>query len=238
MFELGIKVNPDEDQIVFDGQMVKREKHKVYFAFYKPKNVVSTVSDPEGRPCIGDYTKKEKYRLFPVGRLDWDTEGLILVTNDGDFAAEVAHPRYNVTKTYHVKIAGDPSDEKLAKLVDGVSIESGKASALYVERLPGDDTKYDWIKMILDEGKNRQIRQMFEKIGCDVMKLQRVSIGRLNLGNMERGDLKPLNERDLMKIFEKEITPEEKTSRKRIERKEVFSKKKLKPVSKSKLFGK
>lgn len=205
VFELGTRVYPSRDRITVNGKPVKAQTEKVYILFHKPKNVVTTMNDPEGRPSISDFFRRIPFRVFPVGRLDWDSEGLILLTNDGEFAQKVNHPREEILKTYLVKISGRPSDEQLAKLKHGVSIPSGRVAARYIERLRKGEGKYDWIKISIAEGKNRQIRYMFEKIGFDVMKLQRVQIGQLKMpGALQRGEFVFLTPSGVAKIFEKD----------------------------------
>lgn len=204
VFELGIKVNPSKDRIVINGHPLKKSPPmKLYIAFNKPKGVLTTMEDPLERPTIADYLDKVPGRVFPVGRLDWDSEGLILLTNDGDFANKVMHPKAEVTKTYLVKLDGHPEKKHIDKLVKGVSIVGGRVAAKHVERLkrPEGSDQYDWYKIVITEGKNRQIRQMFEKIGFDVMKLQRVAIGQLKLGSLPRGEIAFISEHVLDKIF-------------------------------------
>lgn len=204
VFELGIKVNPSKDRIVINGHPLKKSAPmKLYIAFNKPKGVLTTMEDPLERPTIADYLDKVPGRVFPVGRLDWDSEGLLLLTNDGDFANKVMHPKAEVTKTYLVKLDGHPEKKHIDKLLRGVSIVGGRVAAKHVERLkrPEGSDQYDWYKIVITEGKNRQIRQMFEKIGFDVMKLQRVAIGQLKLGSLGRGEIAFISEHVLDKIF-------------------------------------
>ena len=207
VYELGIKVDPANDRITVKGKPLKPLAQKVYVMFNKPRNVVTTMHDPEGRPTIGDFFDRLPVRVYPVGRLDWDTEGLILLTNDGEFSQSVTHPSKEITKTYFAKVSGQPTEEHLNKLRRGISIIGGKVKAKAVERIrkatPGQKSdQYDWIKIVITEGKNRQVRLMFEKLGFDVMKLQRVAIGRLRLGNLDRGQYMELNQMDIAKIFE------------------------------------
>ncbi len=204
VYELGSRVDPSVDKILVDGHPVKPTTNKVYIMFHKPRNVVTTMEDPEGRPTIADYFSRLPVRVFPVGRLDWDTEGLLLLTNDGDFAQRITHPSEEVPKTYLVKVDGHPSDDALMRLRRGVSIIGGRVQALHVERIRRGADKYDWIKIVVGEGKNRQVRRMFEKIGFDVLKLQRVAIGRLRIGTLERGEYVFLTEAGVQKIFQKE----------------------------------
>ena len=122
VFELGQKVSSD-DEIFIDGKPIRLQQQKYYLMFHKPKDVVTSMSEPEGRPCVGDFFADFPARVFPVGRLDWDSEGLLLMTNDGDFAQNVSHPSKEIPKTYHVKIDGKVPPEKIQKLLNGVSIE-------------------------------------------------------------------------------------------------------------------
>ena len=203
VYELGVKVDPKKDKITVDGKPLKPKKGpKIYIAFHKPEKVITTLSDPEGRTTIKDYFPKLKSRVFPVGRLDWDTEGLLLMTDDGDFAQSVIHPSAEIPKTYLAKLDGQPSDAQLKKLLNGVTIVGGRVKAIAVERVKKGSDKYDWIKIAVSEGKNRQVRRMFEKIGFDVKKLKRVAIGALPLGRIPKGMHAYINEVGLQKIFE------------------------------------
>lgn len=215
VFELGVRVDPHTDRVLVDGKPIKAATRKLYYLFNKPKGVLTTLSDPEERPNVSDYLSKVPGRVFPVGRLDWDSEGLMLLTNDGDFANEVMHPRKEVTKTYLVKLDGQPKPEHIQKLLKGVTIVGGKVAARHVERIRRKDgsDQYDWFKIVITEGKNRQIRRMFEKIGFDVLKLQRVAIGRLRLGSLKRGEMVPLDELDLKRVFQPDDPEEVKTKK-------------------------
>ncbi len=203
VYELGTKVRPGHDRITVSGKPVKPATHRVYILFNKPKNVVTTMDDPEGRPTIADFFERLPVRVFPVGRLDWDTEGMILLTNDGEFAQKVNHPSEEILKTYLVKVSGHPSEDQFERLRRGVSVIGGKVAARHIERVRrGDSDKYDWVKIMISEGKNRQIRRMFEKIGFDVIKLQRVAIGRLKMpSNLKRGEYLFLTEAGVERIF-------------------------------------
>jgi 23S rRNA pseudouridine2605 synthase len=206
VYELGVKVDPQHDKILVDGKVLRKPlSQKLYLIFNKPAGVLTTMDDPEGRPTIAEYLGDVPSRVFPVGRLDWDSEGMILLTNDGDYANKVAHPKEEVTKTYLVKLDGKPEPRHLQKLKDGVSIVGGKVSARHIEKIKksGDNKseKYEWYKIVITEGKNRQIRQMFAKIGFDVMRLQRVSIGRLRMGAMKAGELMFINDVAANRVF-------------------------------------
>jgi 23S rRNA pseudouridine2605 synthase len=217
--EMGTMINPRGDTVVVDGKTIRPFQDQVYVMFNKPPRIVTTMNDPLDRPKVADFFDKAKVRLFPVGRLDWDSEGLLLLTNDGDFAQRVSHPKNDVAKTYLVKVDGQPSNTELQKLMRGVSIIGGKTSALFCERAERSTSdKYDWIKVIINEGRNRQIRQMFAKIGYDVMKLQRTAIGRLRLGPLEKGKFRVLTMEDVERIFKMPNELDERAMKKAAER--------------------
>lgn len=206
VYELGVKVDPQHDKILVDGKVLKKPlTQKLYLVFNKPAGVLTTMDDPEGRPTVAEYLEGVPTRVFPVGRLDWDSEGMILLTNDGDYANKVAHPKEEVTKTYLVKLDGKPEPHQLEKLKRGVTIVGGKVSARHIEKIkkPGDNKseKYEWYKIVITEGKNRQIRQMFSKIGFDVLRLQRVAIGRLRMGALKAGELVYVNDIAANRVF-------------------------------------
>lgn len=210
VYELGVKVDPNKDRITVNGKPLKTKFENIYLMFHKPKGVLTTMDDPLDRPTVKHFLKKVPARVFPVGRLDWDSEGLLLLTNDGDWANKIMNPKSEVTKTYLVKVNGEPTPEHLEKLKRGVTLEgAGRVSARSIEKIKkGRSDKYEWLKIVITEGKNRQIRLMFEKIGFDVMKLQRVSIGRLRLGSLERGEFVYLNDVAKDRVFMADI-PEE-----------------------------
>lgn len=217
VFELGIKVDPSKDKILVGGKPLKAKAAPVYAMLNKPKGMLTTMEDPEGRPTIKEFIEELPVRLFPVGRLDWDSEGLLLLTNDGDWAQKIMHPREEITKTYLVKVSEKPRPEALQKLRTGVSIIGGKVYAKYVSQIERGKDKHPWLKIVITEGKNRQIRLMFEKIGLDVLKLQRIAIGRLRLGSLERGKLVFLNDAAADLVFQADMsgTDQEKRSSRR-----------------------
>ncbi len=202
-YELGIQIDPYTDKVTVKGKPIQNTTSKVYFIFNKPKHVLTTMSDPEGRPCVADFFKKVKNkRLFPVGRLDWDTEGLLLLTNDGAFSQRITHPSSEIPKIYLAKLSGSPTREQLNKLEKGVSIVGGRVKAVFAEKIKSQTSKkYDWVRIAITEGKNRQVKKMFEKIGFDVRKLKRVSIGQLKLSNLKSGTYAQLNEFQIKKLF-------------------------------------
>ena len=199
--QLGFKADALKDRIKIDGKLVSLTQNLVYYLFYKPKNVLTTLDDPKGRAHISDFLKGFRQRVFPVGRLDWDCEGLLLLTNDGDFAHHVLHPRFAVTKTYMVKINGRIKTEDIYKFRQGVNILEKKVRAKEVIRLKKEKGQYDWVKMTISEGKNQQVKRMFQKVGFKVIKLKRVFIGRLGVGHLKKGQIRALNIKDVLKIF-------------------------------------
>jgi len=211
--QLAVKVDVKVDKVQVKGKLINPDlKRRVYYLFNKPKQVLTAMSDDKERITVADYFKKIKTTLHPVGRLDWDSEGLLLMTNDGDFTQEVIHPRSEIIKTYIVKVDGKPTNEQLEKLKTGVSIIGGKARASHISRHKrGSSQKYDWIKISITEGRNRQVRKMFEKIGFDVLKLQRVAIGGLPLGSTKSGQYRELKSEELLKIFNKKPEKKDKT---------------------------
>lgn len=201
VFELGIKVDSSKDRIFVSGKPLKIVHSKIYIAFHKPQGILTTMDDPMNRPTIAQYVEQMPVKVFPVGRLDWDSEGLLLLTNDGDFAQKVTHPKHEITKTYLVKLRKEPTTDQVRRLLRGVTIIGGKVSAKSLTKVPRGSSEHPWYKIIITEGKNRQIRQMFEKINNDVLKLQRIAVGCLKLGKLKRGAWEILETADLSRVF-------------------------------------
>ncbi len=193
--ELGSKADPDHDRITVNGKPIRPETKKVYYLFYKPRNVMVTRNDPEGRPTIYDYLKNIEKRVYPVGRLDFDSEGLLLLTNDGDLAYELTHPKSKVPKTYQAKVAGLPAVSQIEKLERGVKLEWGVTQPATIEVYKKTENNC-WMRITLTEGKNRQVRQMLEKIGLHVIKLRRIAIGSFQLGALKPGEYKRVPHRN------------------------------------------
>lgn len=239
VYELGIKVDPQSDRIMVEGKPLKKPlTQKLYLVMNKPKGVLTTMDDPHNRPTIAHYLEGVPGRVFPVGRLDWDSEGMLLLTNDGDFANKVMHPKAEVTKTYLVKLDGQPQPHHIEKLKKGVTIIGGKVSARHIEKIKkageNKSNKYEWYKIVITEGKNRQIRQMFAKVGFDVLKLQRVAIGRLRIGALKTGELVYLNDVAIERVFQPDDPDEVKTKR-TYKGRATSPKKTAKPASKLKV---
>jgi len=197
---IGTKADPVKDHIKVDGKLLIKPEPKVYIMFNKPKNVVTSLHDPEGRPTVKDFLKGVRYRVFPVGRLDYDSEGLLLLTNDGDFAHAVLHPSRKISKTYLVKVKGILEEDKIEKLKTGVKLVEMITATAKVKRIRKTENN-SWLEITIYEGKKRQIRRMLEKIGHDVLKLKRIRVDGLELGKLEPGTFRYLTpeERDKIK---------------------------------------
>lgn len=188
--ELGTRADPANDRITVDGRPVLQPEPK-YFAYHKPTGVVSTMSDPEGRPSIGDVIRAAHRQLFPVGRLDFESSGLVLLTNDGDLAQRLTHPRYGVPKVYRVKVRGRPGERALARLARGVRLDDGRTLPADV-LVEGELDRKTRLVITIHEGRHRQIRRMCEAVGYPVDRLSRVSIGPLKLGRLPAGHIREL----------------------------------------------
>lgn len=198
---LGQKVDGVNDVVHVDGHKINTPKiNKVYYMLYKPRGYVTTMSDEMDRKCIADLTYSIKERVFPVGRLDKDSEGLLLLTNDGDFANKMTHPKFQIFKTYRVVVSGDVTVEKLDQIREGVKLDDGDtlAAECYVHSQSEDRTV---LIFIISEGKNREIRRICEHFDWEVRRLKREKIGGLSIGTLKAGNMKSLTEKDIEKIF-------------------------------------
>ena len=198
--ELGMKADPEKDHIKVDGK---------HLMLNKPKGVVTSLADPEGRPAIKDYLKGVRYRVFPVGRLDYDSEGLLLLTNDGDFAYALMHPSGKIPKTYVVKVKGKIADDKIRKLRQGVRLEDGMTLPARV-RFVRQAENNSWIEITITEGKKRQVRRMVEAVGHPASKLRRISVNGVKLSGLKIGELRPLTEKELLSLRKEIATRESK----------------------------
>ena len=196
---IGEKVDPSRDHIKVDGRRVALPSEKLYLLLHKPKNTVTTLEDPEGRPTVLSLVKEKRARLFPVGRLDYDAEGFLLLTNDGDLAHRLSHPSFRIPRTYRVKVKGKPSPEEIRKLSRGISLEDGPTAPCRITFLR-ETRENAWMEMTLREGRNRQVKRMWEKMGYPVLKLKRVSFAGLALGNLQPGEYRALGPKELEKI--------------------------------------
>ncbi|HOB82753.1 MAG TPA: pseudouridine synthase [Peptococcaceae bacterium] len=197
--EMGIQLEPEKDIVEVNGQVVTPKEQKVYLLLNKPVRVVTTLDDPQGRTKVTDFLHGIKERVFPVGRLDYMTEGLLLLTNDGELAYRLTHPRFQIAKTYLVGVRGAMSGEKVAQLAKGVELEDGLTQPAQVKVLK--QTKAATLMEItIKEGRNRQIRRMCEKIGHPVQSLKRIAFGNLVLGNLAPGQYRPLSKTEIVRL--------------------------------------
>ncbi len=199
IFELGTKVDENKDQVAVDGVIVKPETEKHYIAYNKPIGEIVSVSDPEGRPTVMDKFREYPVRLFPVGRLDFDSEGLLLLTNDGDLMQHLLHPSQEINKVYWVKVSNRVSDEEIHRLRNGVAIEGRMTSPAKVRLIRYE--AFDTILLIsIHEGRNRQIRKMIDAIGHQVVHLKRVEFGPVALKDLPSGQWRKLTPEEIQKI--------------------------------------
>jgi len=197
--ELGCKVDEQNDVVEVDGKRITLGEKHIYIMLNKPEGYLSSVTDDRGRKTVVELIGL-KERIFPVGRLDYDTEGLLLLTNDGEFTYRVTHPKFEITKTYIATLDKRIMWDRIKVLLDGVEIEDyvGTANALHII-----NENKNQVMITISQGKNRQVRKMFEKTGYTVKKLQRISIGALRLANLKKGEWRELSKKEAEKIFEK-----------------------------------
>lgn len=195
---LGTTADPYRDRITVDGRLVDvTSTPRLYFLVHKPVGVVSTLKDPQGRPTVRELLKGVRERVFPVGRLDYHSAGLLLLTNDGELAERLLHPRSQVPRTYHVKIAGHPTLHVLRTLRSGVRLPDGTVTAPARVRILRASERKTWLEMTLQEGRNREVRRMWEAVGYEVEKLIRVRFGPLVLADLPPGGYRPLQPAEL-----------------------------------------
>ncbi len=199
--ELGSQINEKKDKVTVEGKTITLPSSFVYIKLNKPKGYACTAQDEKGRKTIYDLIDSEE-RLFSIGRLDYDTEGLILLTNDGDFANKVAHPKFNIDKEYRVTVEGEIKESEMAVMRKGVVVDGQRMPSAIVNFISYENG-YTKLSVIIDEGQNRQIRRMFEAIGKTIKLLKRVRIGQVRLGGLRRGDYKDLTEVELNSLVGK-----------------------------------
>jgi 23S rRNA pseudouridine2605 synthase len=194
--ELGTKADPAKDHIKVDGKLLRPPREYIYLMLNKPRNCVTTLSDPEGRPTVMQYLKKVKERIYPVGRLDYHSEGLLLLTNDGAFSNAILTGGQKVPKTYLVKINGRPTEDHLERFRQGLPLDGRRTLPAGI-RLLGRNAPNPWFEVTLIEGRQNQIRRMFQRLGFLVEKLKRVQIGPLQLGALRPGEWRSLTDREV-----------------------------------------
>ncbi len=193
--EMGMRV-VEGDKVTLDGKPVEPAEQKVYIAFYKPTNVVTTASDPEGRQTAVSFFKDLGVRVFPVGRLDYETEGLLFMTNDGDWANRITHPSFNLDKEYLVKVKGLVEDAQIRALQNGVMLEGKRTwpAAITEVKRGGMITQ---LNVTIHEGRNRQVRKMLEAVGHEVVFLKRVRVGNVSIGDLKASQWRPLSNTEI-----------------------------------------
>lgn len=198
--EMGVKADAQKDLIRVDGKTISVEKNMLYIALHKPAGYVTTMHDPQQRPTVVDLISDVPERVYPVGRLDYDSEGLLLLTNDGDFAQKMQHPRFQMPKVYRIKIQGRLSKEELKQLGRGIKLEDGvfKPENLQIEKF---NDKSCWLRLTIREGKNRIIRRGFEVAGHRVARLIRESLGDLSLGSLKEGCWRHLTKKEIVHLL-------------------------------------
>jgi len=199
--ELGLKIDPAAHRIEVDGQPIASYESKVYYLFYKPKGVLSTLQDPQGRATLTDFLLQARIRerVFPVGRLDWDAEGLMLLTNDGELAQTLQHPKFQIPKTYRIKVRGIPPEEALRLLQTGTRLPSGKWHRADWELIK-TGTDRTWLYLTIREGEKHQIKNMLAAIGYPVLAIKRIAMGSLSLGRLAPGEIRPLSPKEIQDL--------------------------------------
>jgi len=193
--EFGTRVDPERDHVKVNGRHLKAVQPYAYLILNKPKNVMSTLDDPGGRPTVKNLLPGVGVRVFPVGRLDFDSEGLMLLTNHGELAQALLHPRYHVPKTYLIKVKGVLTDEEIKSLEQGVELEDGMTSPARVKKVRKAEQN-SWLEITIHEGRKHQVKRMLEAVGHPVLKLIRVRFGPLTLGDLTPGEYRYLTDRE------------------------------------------
>ncbi len=196
--EMGVKVTGRE-RITVDGKTVRPEAHKIYIMMHKPTGVLCSAKDDRERTCVVDLIEGLEERLYPVGRLDYDSSGLLLVTNDGDFMQKMTHPSFEIWKTYEAVVKGTPNESHVKKFADGLELDDGKTLPALLTVI-GYKGKNAIAEVRIREGRNRQVRRMMEKIGHPVVSLKRTAFGSLELGDLKPGKWRYLTEKELAQL--------------------------------------
>lgn len=197
---LGRSVEPEQDRVELDGKPVQKEQRRTVILLYKPRGVVSTSSDPEGRRTVQDYFREIPGRLYNVGRLDLNSEGLLLMTNDGALANRLTHPRYGVEKTYYAVCDGRLTASEAARLTNGVELEDGMTAPARVDAVRTTQRGDTSFLITIHEGRNRQIRRMLEAVGHRTLRLKRERFGPLSLGTLAPGEWRKLSDEEIKKL--------------------------------------
>lgn len=198
--EIGDKINPKKDTVSVNGKKIFKQKNYTYILLHKPRGFITTMKDEMDRKCVAELIKDVPGRVFPVGRLDRDSEGMLLFTNDGEFANAMTHPTKHVPKTYRVTVRPSITDEQITALTTGIIIDDRKTAPAEVRVVTKEENRVV-LEIILYEGRNRQIRKMCEEIGLEVARLKRTAIGSIKLGMLKQGAWRHLNEDEVRKLM-------------------------------------
>jgi len=200
--ELGTRVNPETDVVRVDGSRIPPQRNHVYLALNKPRGVISTMEDPQGRPTLAEFLPRKAGRLFHVGRLDAETEGLIILTNDGDFAQRLSHPSFEIDKAYMVEVEGVMDNQALKKLEKGVYLEDGFIRPDKVKLISRSSNK-TLVELTLHSGRNRVVRRMMDSLGFPVQRLARLRVGPIRLGNLSSGQTRELTSTEIGALYDR-----------------------------------
>jgi len=197
--ELGSKADPETDLITVNGKPLKISEQRLYILLNKPTGFITALKDERGRRLVTELLNDVPERVYPVGRLDYNTEGLLLLTNDGEWANRLMHPRHEVEKEYHVRVRGKVMDQQLKRMADGVELEDGKTAPAVVELIKSGEQN-DWISVTIHEGRNRQVRRMCEAVSLSVVRLKRIRYGSLSLGSIRDGQYRYLTDAEVQEL--------------------------------------
>lgn len=197
--ELGSKADPSKDSITVDGKPLKISSQRLYILLNKPPGYITALKDSQNRPLVTDLLKDMPERVYPVGRLDYNTEGLLLLTNDGEWANRLMHPRHEIEKEYHVRVRGKVLDQQLKRMAEGVELEDGMTAPAVVNQVKSGDQN-DWISVAIHEGRNRQVRRMCEAVSLSVVRLKRIRYGSLMLGTLRAGQFRYLTDAEVSEL--------------------------------------
>jgi 23S rRNA pseudouridine2605 synthase len=197
--EPGQKADPSRDRIRVDGRPIRRSEPRVYLLLNKPRRSLTTLKDPKGRVVVSDFLSRVKERVYPVGRLDWDCSGLVLLTNDGKLAEKLTHPRYQIPKTYWVKVRGIPSAREIKRLERGIRLEDEMTAPAKVKLTEKREGK-SCLELTVTEGRNRLVKRMCQGIGHPVLRLKRVGFAFLRLGDLKSGEYRYLNREEIKRL--------------------------------------
>jgi 23S rRNA pseudouridine2605 synthase len=199
--EPGTKADPGKDEIRLDGRLISLETERIYLMLHKPKGYVTTLSDPQGRPIVTDLLNGIAARVYPVGRLDYDSEGLLILSNDGEFAQRLQHPRYGIPKTYRVKVEGHLLKGELKALENGIDLPDGRFAPTEIQ-LEKTNPRSTWLTLTLTDGRNRVIRRAFDSLGHPVARLVRVAVADITLASLLEGAWRLLTSREVERLLQ------------------------------------